>query len=162
MMPIMTASTGGLWLSVLVAVSSLAAAARQETQPERGEQILHANCTACHDLRPIQVQALDHEGWTERVKVETGKGAKLEPKDIPILVDYLVKYHGPLPDGEGKHILLNTCTLCHDLQRVRRERATPEGWAEILDAMLNEGAPLSEQEFPVLLRYLARNFGPDR
>ena len=154
--------TSVLWLSVLLAVASFARAAHQESKPERGEQILNASCTSCHDLRLIQVQALDEEGWTNRVKSEVEKGAKLGKEDIPILVAYLVKQHGPLPEGDGKHILLNTCTLCHDLQRVRQEHATPEGWAEILDAMLNEGAPLSEEEFPVLLRYLARNFGPGR
>jgi hypothetical protein len=55
---------------------------------------------------------------------------------------------------------LNICTQCHDLQRVRRQRSSAEGWAEILDTMLNEGAPLSAQDFPVVLRYLARNFRP--
>ena len=44
--------------------------------------------------------------------------------------------------------------------RIRRQGRTPEGWLEILEAMLNEGAPLSEQDLPVLLRYLARSFKP--
>ena len=47
-----------------------------------------------------------------------------------------------------------------DLQRVRRTRLSPESWVEVLEAMLNEGAPLSEKDFPVVLRYLARNFKP--
>ncbi len=58
--------------------------------------------------------------------------------------------------------VLNVCTQCHDLQRVRRQRSSAEGWAEILDTMLNEGAPLSAEDFPVVLRYLARNFRPER
>ena len=37
---------------------------------------------------------------------------------------------------------------------------TREQWEETLSAMLNEGAPLSDQDFPVLLNYLARNFKP--
>jgi len=77
-----------------------------------------------------------------------------------VLVDYLSRTYGPLPEGAGKKILLNTCTVCHDLTRVKRTALDPEGWQDLLGAMLNEGAMLSEQDFPVLLAYLARNFKP--
>ena len=147
---------------MLLATVPLAVAARQSAEPERGERIVNERCTSCHDLRLIEVQALDVDGWTNSVKAEITRGAKLGPDETAILIGYLVKFHGPVPDGPGKAILLNTCTLCHDLQRVRRQQSTAEGWAETLDAMLNEGAPLTEKDFPVLLRYLARNFGPVR
>ena len=51
---------------------------------------------------------------------------------------------------------------CHDLLRVRRNLATREEWEDTLLAMLNEGAMLSDQDFPVLLSYLARNFKPQQ
>ena len=86
------------------------------------------------------------------------KGAEVKAEDEPALVAYLVKNHGPLPDGPGKTILLNTCTVCHDLGRVRRQGGTRDDWNDTLGAMLNEGAMLSEQDFPVLLDYLTRNF----
>jgi len=147
--------------AAIAAISMAAAAAQDAQKTERGEQILNGACnTSCHDLRPIDTQALDEPGWTKDVKSMIEKGAEVTADDVPVLVAYLVKQHGPLPDGPGKDILLNICTRCHDLQRVRRERTSAEGWLEILDAMLNEGAPLSEQDLPVLLRYLARNFGP--
>ena len=147
--------------AAIAAISMGAAAAQDAQKTERGEQILNGACnTRCHDLRPIDTQALNEPGWTKDVKSMIEKGAEVTADDVPVLVAYLVKQHGPLPDGPGKDILLNICTRCHDLQRVRRERTSPEGWLEILDAMLNEGAPLSEQDLPVLLRYLARNFGP--
>ena len=88
------------------------------------------------------------------------KGAEVKPDEIAPLVDFLVKNHGPLPEGAGKAILLNTCTVCHDLGRVRRQGGTRDDWNDILGAMLNEGAMLSEQDYPVLLAYLARNFRP--
>ena len=141
---------------------SIVAGARAVQEVERGEQIVNAACLGCHDRRPIETQALDEPGWTKVVKAEIEKGAKVSSDDMPVLVAYLAKQHGPLPDGPGKDILLNICTRCHDLQRVRRERTNAEGWLEILEWMLNEGAPLSEQDLPVLLRYLARNFGPPR
>jgi hypothetical protein len=148
---------------MLAGVVVSAAAHGQETKQERGEQIVNGACTTtCHDARPIDTQALDQEGWTREVKAMIEKGAEVKTADVAVLVDYLTRYHGPLPDGPGKEVVLNICTQCHDLQRVRRERRSPEGWAEILQAMLNEGAPLTDQDFATALRYLARNFRPER
>jgi cytochrome c5 len=143
-----------------LAASGQPAAGQETPKVEPGEQIQNASCTTCHDRRHIDVQALDEAGWMKVIASEIEKGAKVEKDDVPVLVAYLVKTHGPLPDGPGKEIVLNICTRCHDLQRVRRQRSSAEGWAEILDTMLNEGAPLSAQDFPVVLRYLARNFKP--
>jgi len=42
---------------------------------------------------------------------------------------------------------------------VRRNLATREDWEDKLGTMLNEGAPLSEEQFPVVHAYLSRNFG---
>jgi cytochrome c5 len=146
----------------MLAVSMAAAAHQDASKPERGEQIMNMACATCHDLRPIETQALDEAGWSKEVKSMIEQGAEVKPDDVAVLVEFLTRRHGPLPDGPGRDILLNICTRCHDLQRVRRERNTPEGWLEILEAMLNEGAPLPEKDLPVLLRYLARNFGPPR
>ena len=127
-------------------------------QDERAERLLNQACTSCHELRRIQVQALDRDAWTSTINAMIEKGAKVGSEDLPVLLDYLVRQHGPVPDGPGKEILLNTCTLCHDLKRVKEHGGTRQQWAETLQAMLNEGAALSEEEFPVILEYLARNF----
>jgi cytochrome c5 len=140
----------------------LLVAGPSSAQSDKGEELLNASCTSCHDLRPIDTQALDEAGWTREVESMIEKGAQVSKADVPLLVEHLVRMHGPLPDGPGKEILLHTCTPCHDLQRVRREKRSAEGWLEILDAMLNEGAQLSGEDLPVLLRYLARNFRPER
>ncbi len=147
---------------VLAGTVVSAAMGGQEKAPERGEEILSAACITCHDHRPVDMQALDEAGWTKVVKAEIGKGAKVQADEVPVLVAYLARFHGPLPDGPGKEVLLNICTQCHDLERVRRTRLSAEGWAEILQTMLNEGAPLTDQDFATVLRYLARNFKPER
>jgi hypothetical protein len=127
---------------------------------EHAGKVLQLSCgsTTCHTLRPIQTAAMDRDGWTMEVAAMLQKGAMVDPADQPDLISLLVRDHGPLPEGPGKEILLNTCTICHDLQRVRTRRATPEGWDELLQEMLSEGAPLSDENYPILLTYLARNF----
>jgi hypothetical protein len=151
------------WLPTILVVPMAVAAGQDRPQPERGEQILSGACTtACHDGRQIETQALDEAGWTKQVRAMIEKGAEVKGDDVKPLVEYLVKDHGPMPDGPGKELVLNICTQCHNLQRVRRERLSPEGWLEVLENMLNEGAPLSEKELPDVLRYLARNFRPER
>ena len=149
----------GLALGGVIAAGSPAAGNQEASKPERGEQIMNLACTTCHDLRPIETQALDEAGWTKEMKSMIEQGAEVKPDDLPVLIEYLSRLHGPLPEGTGREVLLDVCTRCHDLQRVRRQRNTAEGWLEILDTMLNEGAPLTEKDLPVLLRYLARNFG---
>jgi cytochrome c5 len=137
---------------------AVAAARGQDASVDKGEQIQNGACISCHDLRPIQTAAYDKDGWSMVVASMIAKGAEVKAADTPALLNYLVQNHGPLPEGPGKAILLNTCTLCHDLGRVRIHTVSRDEWEETLGAMLNEGAMLSEQDFPVLLNYLARNF----
>lgn len=149
-------ATAAVLLTGALALATVVAA--QDAAPDRGEQIQNGACLGCHDLRPIQTAAYDKAGWTMVVESMIQKGADVKPADQPVLVNFLVQNHGPLPDGPGKLILLNTCTVCHDLGRVRANTVSREEWEETLQAMLNEGAMLSDQDFPVLLNYLSRNF----
>jgi cytochrome c5 len=132
------------------------AAAQEGALPE---VLLQKNCQGCHDLRPIQTSAMNAEGWTKTIRTMIDdNGAEVREEDIPALVKYLVQNHGPVPDGPGKKILLNTCTMCHDLGRIKSGRRSAEEWEETLISMLNEGAPLSEAEFPVIHDYLSKHF----
>lgn len=152
--------TIGLSVAISGAALVMALAATsgaQDTDP--GERLMNSACQDCHNVRVIQVQAMDADGWTKRVSQEIEKGAKLSKEDAPTLIAYLVRAHGPLPDGPGKEVILNTCTQCHDLFRIKANRRAPEEWEETLVSMLNEGAMLNDEEFARVLRYLARNFG---
>lgn len=149
----------GTWLWVTIATAAVAFSAVQDPAPaEKAERIMNGSCASCHDIRKIQMQAHDEEGWTKIVNAMIEKGAKVNKEDIPLLVEYLVETQGPLPDGPGKSIVLEKCTMCHTLNRVRHHFTTPEGWADTLSAMFNEGLSLSDEEFATVLRYLARNF----
>lgn len=125
----------------------------------RGERLMNASCQDCHDTRRIQTRAMDAAGWTKTIGAMVEKGAKVSPEDLPVLVGYLTQQHGPIPDGPGKEVVLNTCTLCHDLKRIKLGRRSAEEWEETLVSMLNEGAPLSDDAFSAAHAYLSRHFG---
>lgn len=142
-------------LSVIVAYSA------GQREMSRGEIVMNSACVTCHDLRPINMQAMDAEGWTSMVESMVAKGADVKMDDVPALVEHLTKEHGPLPSGAGRAVMLDVCTRCHDLHRVRDHRATREEWEDLLVHMINEGAELSDDDFPVLLNYLTRHFRPE-
>ena len=149
----------GLWFGATIAAAAIALGAGQEAPDNaKSERILNTACTACHDLRKIQTNALDADAWTKIVNSMVEKGAKVDTGDIPMLVSYLEDNFGPLPEGAGKQIVLNKCTVCHDLKRVRQHFATPEDWADTLNAMHNEGLMISDEDLVTVLKYLARNF----
>jgi cytochrome c5 len=140
------------------AAADAAAPPAAAAQDDKGERILNVSCGGCHDLRPIQASAKDKEGWNEVVQNMLQKGADVADADMPVLLAYLVEHHGPMPDGRGKDVVLNVCTMCHDLSRIKRGQRSPEEWEETLNSMLNEGAPLSDADYPVVLQYLSKNF----
>jgi cytochrome c5 len=134
-------------------------AAAQDQHVDRGEQLMNASCQGCHELRRLQIQAKSTDEWTATINAMIEKGAKIAAADVPVLADYLVDHNGPMPNGPGKAIVLNVCTMCHDLKRIKLGRRSEGEWEETLNSMLNEGAPLSEEQFPLVHAYLTRNFG---
>ena len=130
-------------------------------QRDPGEVVMNRSCLGCHDLTPIRTQGLDVEGWMEVVDAMVEEGAEVDSEETPLLTAYLAGRYGPVPEGAGKAILLNNCTICHDRDRIWAHAGTDrEHWEGTLLAMLNEGAFLTTSEFRTLLDYLARNFGP--
>ncbi len=63
-----------------------------------------------------------------------------------------------LPDGPGKDVTVKACAPCHEARRAASVRLTRDGWAAVIDGMQKRGARISEQEFPVVLDYLATHF----
>ena len=154
--------TVGFILSVALAAAVLFTAATSSAQkPSEGQQLVEKRCQGCHNMRRIDVSAKDAKGWQETIRVMIQDGAEVEESEIPVMVQWLTREHGPVPDGAGKPILLNTCTMCHNLNRIKNGRRSPEEWEETLLAMLNEGAPVSDEQLPVIHAYLSRHFGVD-
>ena len=60
----------------------------------------------------------------------------------------------------GRELVLDVCTYCHELERVTRQRLTKEQWSDVIKGMVSEGAPVTDEEFSLIVEYLAKNFGP--
>jgi cytochrome c5 len=154
--------TVGFILSVSFAAAVLFSAATSSAQrPSEGQQLVEKRCQGCHNMRRIETSAKDGKGWQETIQVMIQDGAEVEESEIPVMVQWLAREHGPVPEGPGKPILLNTCTMCHNLNRIKNGRRSPEEWEETLLAMLNEGAPVNDEQLPVIHAYLSRHFGVD-
>ncbi len=64
----------------------------------------------------------------------------------------------PLPDGDGKALVLMACTKCHSVEKFTVERHTHDDWAEEVDVMLRYGAPLSRPQAAQVTDYLTKSF----
>jgi hypothetical protein len=66
-----------------------------------------------------------------------------------------------LPDGEGKKILLASCTSCHELTEVTKFRGyyNRQQWRDIVFTMMEYGAPIDEKQVEVLADYLTAHLG---
>ena len=146
-------------VSLAAAAAVLLTAAISDAQrPSEGQQLVEKRCQGCHNMRRVDTAAKDADGWRQTIQVMIQDGAEIEESEIPVMVQFLAREHGPVPEGPGKQILLNICTMCHNLQRIKNGRRSPEEWEETLLSMLNEGAPVSDEQFPVIHAYLSRHF----
>ena len=67
-----------------------------------------------------------------------------------------------LPDGPGKQIVQDACSVCHGTDMVTSKRRSRAEWQETVQDMMGRGAPLLEGEPEILIDYLAKNFGPEK
>ena len=65
-----------------------------------------------------------------------------------------------LPEGPGKDLINKTCTACHAITQVTSVRRPKAQWADTVDQMIARGAPVSEEDYPAIVDYLAKNFSP--
>lgn len=65
----------------------------------------------------------------------------------------------PLPAGKGRAETQRICSACHGLEVVTKNRADKDQWATIVDDMVGRGASGTSDEFEIVIRYLAANFG---
>ncbi|HWD00767.1 MAG TPA: helix-hairpin-helix domain-containing protein [Candidatus Sulfopaludibacter sp.] len=65
---------------------------------------------------------------------------------------------GQLPDGPGKAETQKICSQCHELDRSISLRQDHAGWQATLDKMVTLGAKGTDQEFQLVVDYLAAHY----
>jgi cytochrome c5 len=159
-----------MWFFATMMAASVAFAFGQEVVLPDGEgkQILQDKCAACHDLTFVAKQHLNKDEWTDMVKIMVASGATVTDAEMPVLIDYLVKNFGPAAaaddntggGGDGKKIMEEKCTTCHDETLISDKHKTKDEWTDTVNIMVASGANVTDAELPVLVDYLVKNFGP--
>jgi cytochrome c5 len=142
-------------LSCALAVSAAGGAKLPDGE---GKQIIETACTSCHSLEMVTDKQWDQAKWSEVVKTMKARGAELKDGDTPRVIAYLTKNFGP--DQHAKELVEGICTLCHELARVKARQFTKEEWESTIKGMISEGAPVTDEEFSMIVNYLTKNYGP--
>jgi cytochrome c5 len=59
---------------------------------------------------------------------------------------------------DGKSLVEERCTVCHDLGRVERAMKGEEEWKTTVERMVGHGAQLSEEEQALVVQHLAEAY----
>lgn len=65
----------------------------------------------------------------------------------------------PQPKDRGRELVEDVCTYCHNLDRLRGKQLSREEWRGLIKGMISEGAPVTDEEFSVILDYLVKHYG---
>jgi len=63
------------------------------------------------------------------------------------------------PEDHGRELVENVCTYCHNLDRLRDKELSRDEWRGLIKGMISEGAPVTDEEFSMILDYLVKHHG---
>lgn len=59
----------------------------------------------------------------------------------------------------GRELVEDVCTYCHNLDRLQGKQYSREEWRGVIKGMIDQGAPVTDQEFSLILDYLVKHHG---
>jgi competence protein ComEA len=59
----------------------------------------------------------------------------------------------------GRELVEDVCTYCHNLDRLRGKELSRQEWRNLTKGMISEGAPVTDEEYSMILDYLTKNYG---
>jgi cytochrome c5 len=157
------------------------AAGQDDAADAAGKALVNGICSSCHGADLTTAKEATRTDWQSVIERMKGYGAVLDETQTAILLDYLVKNHGPKQTpaaattapaatttpaattataNPGKAALDSFCTNCHDLDLVTGRTGTQGEWQEIVDRMNGRGAGVPEKDIPVLVQYLVKTYPP--
>jgi hypothetical protein len=81
---------------------------------------------------------------------------------MTLLLMATVRAASPPAEGPGKKLVGEICSFCHSAARIKDHAYTRDEWSSVIKGMISEGAPVTDEEFSLILDYLAKNFGPSK
>ncbi len=103
------------------------------------------------------------------VALSNARGSLLPPawpQRIPeAQADKASKDFNDLPNGENKLLVAQTCTPCHDVQRIMVKRSSEDDWSHIVARMRTRMAAanqpvVNDEDTKKIIAYLSTNFKP--
>ena len=141
---------------LLLLAAAVAFAATPATLPEGpGKKTLESACSSCHALDIVTNKKWDREKWQQ---VVSKMDAHLSQEETADVVGYLARHFGS--KDPGKRLVEEICSFCHGLAKLKGHEYTRDQWENVTKGMIFEGAPVTEEEFSLILDYLEKNFGP--
>ena len=122
-----------------------------------GKKILQTACASCHGLDTVAAKKLSKQEWQGVVKSMIDRGASLTKEESAAVVSYLARNFGN--KEPARELFEDICSYCHNLERVKDQELTKEQWRDLIKGMISEGAPVTDEEFSIIVDYLAKNFG---
>jgi cytochrome c5 len=125
-----------------------------------GKKTVESACASCHSLDVITSKKWDRAKWQEVVTQKNQKmpGAPLTKEETADVVGYLARHFGP--KDPGKKLVEEICSFCHGLAKLQGQEYTRDEWVSVTKGMIFEGAPVTEEEYSLILDYLEKNYGP--
>ncbi len=90
-------------------------------------------------------------------KLPEKKRGKSEQDSMPILGTIIP----PLPEGDGKKEVEESCLKCHSTEMLLQQKLTEKQWTAVVEKMIKWGAEVPENEKTKIISYLIKNFGSD-
>ena len=68
--------------------------------------------------------------------------------------------HPKLPLGEGRDLMISTCSQCHDPERAATQRRDLAGFQDLMVEMQGNGLTAPQGDLDTIAQYLAKSFPP--
>lgn len=149
-----------LWGFLLAILVSGLAAGAEKLPPGEGKRIVETVCSSCHPTEVVTSKNYSKERWRSVVDAMISEGASLTKTEAAQVVEYLARNFGEKERAKG--LFVEICSYCHELDRITHQALTREEWKGLIKGMVDEGAPVTSEEFSMIVDYLAEHFGPGR
>ena len=147
-----------LALAALALAAAVVSGASPSLPEGPGRKILESACVACHSLDVVTAKRWSNQQWRDSVNAMIARGAAVNKDQARDLVTYLGRHFG----NRGRELFEDICSSCHALERVEKQALSKEQWSTFIKGMISEGNPVNDEEFALLVDYLAEHFGDNQ